>query len=304
MTSDSSERPWQGKDDTYSDERTTDTMTGKAVFLDVDGTLIDDYGRVPDSAVRAVREARRNGHLVFLCTGRSMVELSPGVLDVGFDGFVVASGAYVQVGSDVLLHERLTPEAVRHVADYFDAHGGGYYFQANDGVYASPQSRDLLGRIVASHVAADPAFDEIEHGLLRYVDTIIVDSDPSAMPITKAIYFDAVGTLDELRAEFADFEIVPSSVTVFGTNAGEMMIPGVHKATGIDVLLGHVGIDLKDTIAIGDSYNDLEMLEHVAVGIAMGDAPQAVKDIADEVTTSTTEDGIHLAFVRHGLVAE
>ena len=279
-------------------------MTRKAVFLDVDGTLIDDYGRVPDSAVRAVREARRNGHLVFLCTGRSMVELSPGVLDVGFDGFVVASGAYVQVGSDVLEHKRLTPGAVRHVADYFDAHGGGYYFQANDGVYASPQARDLLGSIVTAAVAADPAFDEVDHGLLRYVDTIIVDSDPYAMPITKAIYFDAGATIDEIRAEFTDFEVVPSSVTVFGTSAGEMMIPGVHKASGIDVLLHHVGIDLADTIAIGDSYNDLEMLEHVAVGITMGDAPQAVKDIADEVTTSTSEDGIRLAFVRHGLMAE
>ena len=279
-------------------------MTRKAIFLDVDGTLIDDYGRVPDSAVRAVGEARRNGHLVFLCTGRSMIELSPGVLDVGFDGFVVASGAYVQVGSDVLEHKRLTPEAVRHVADYFDARGGGYYFQANDGVYASPQARDLLGSIVTAAVAADPAFDEVDHGLLRYVDTIIVDSDPYAMPITKAIYFDAGATIDGIRAEFTDFEVVPSSVTVFGTSAGEMMIPGVHKASGIDVLLHHVGIDLADTIAIGDSYNDLEMLEHVAVGIAMGDAPQAVKDIADEVTTSTSEDGIRLAFVRHGLMAE
>ena len=279
-------------------------MTRKAIFLDVDGTLIDDYGRVPDSAVRAVGEARRNGHLVFLCTGRSMIELSPGVLDVGFDGFVVASGAYVQVGSDVLEHKRLTPEAVRHVADYFDARGGGYYFQANDGVYASPQARDLLGSIVTAAVAADPAFDEVDHGLLRYVDTIIVDSDPYAMPITKAIYFDAGATIDGIRAEFTDFEVVPSSVTVFGTSAGEMMIPGVHKASGIDVLLHHVGIDLADTIAIGDSYNDLEMLEHVAVGIAMGAAPQAVKDIADEVTTSTTDDGIRLAFVRHGLIAE
>ena len=279
-------------------------MTRKAIFLDVDGTLIDDYGRVPDSAVRAVGEARRNGHLVFLCTGRSMVELSPGVLEVGFDGFVVASGAYVQVGSDVLEHKRLTPEAVRHLAAYFDARGGGYYFQANDGVYASPQARDLLGSIVTAAVAADPAFDEVDHGLLRYVDTIIVDSDPYTMPITKAIYFYAGATLDEIRAEFTDFEVVPSSVTVFGTSAGEMMIPGVHKASGIDVLLHHVGIDLADTIAIGDSYNDLEMLEHVAVGIAMGDAPRAVKDIADEVTTSTTEDGIHFAFVRHGLVAE
>ena len=228
-------------------------MTRKAIFLDVDGTLIDDYGRVPDSAVRAVREARTNGHLVFLCTGRSMIELSPGVLDVGFDGFVVASGAYVQVGSDVLEHKRLTPEAVRHVADYFDARGGGYYFQANDGVYASPQARDLLGSIVTAAVAADPAFDEVDHGLLRYVDTIIVDSDPYAMPITKAIYFDACATIDGIRAEFTDFEVVPSSVTVFGTSAGEMMIQGVHKASGIDVLLHHVGIDLADTIAIGDS---------------------------------------------------
>jgi Cof subfamily protein (haloacid dehalogenase superfamily) len=291
-------------DDAYRSERMTDHMTRKAVFLDVDGTLIDDYGRVPDSAVRAVREARENGHLVFLCTGRSMVELSPGVLAVGFDGFVLASGAYVQVGSEVLEHKRVTTEAVRHVADYFDAHGGGYYFQANDGVYASPRARGLLGRIVASHVAEDPAFDEVDHGLLRYVDTIIVDSDPYAMPITKAIYFDAAATLDEIRDEFADFEVVPSSVTVFGTSAGEMMILGVHKATGIDVLLHHLGIDLADTIAIGDSYNDLEMLEHVAVGIAMGDAPQAIKDMADEVTTSTTEDGIRIAFVRHGLVVE
>ena len=278
-------------------------MTRRAIFLDVDGTLIDDYGRVPESAVRAVREARTNGHLVFLCTGRSMVELTPTVLDVGFDGFVVASGAYVQVGSDVLLHECLSQESLRHVADYFDAHGGGYYFQAHDGVYASPRARDLLRRVVTASVAADPAFAEVDHGLVTYVDTITVDGDPYARAITKVIYFEAVAPIDELRAEFADFEIVPSSVTVFGTNAGEMMIPGVHKATGIDVLLRHVGVDLADTIAIGDSYNDLEMLEHVAVGIAMGDASRAVQDIADEVTASTTEDGIRLAFLRHGLIA-
>jgi Cof subfamily protein (haloacid dehalogenase superfamily) len=279
-------------------------MTRKAVFLDVDGTLIDDYGQVPESAARAVREARTNGHLVFLCTGRSMVELTPGVLEVGFDGFVVASGAYVQVGSDVLLHTTLTQAAIHHVADYFDANGGGYYFQSHDRVYASTKARDLLRFIVDSHVAADPAFDDVDHGLQAYVETITVDRDPYAVPITKAIYFDAVAPIEELRAEFSDFEIVPSSVTVFGTSAGEMMIPGVHKATGIDVLLAHVGIDLADTIAIGDSYNDLEMLEHVAIGIAMGNAPQAVIDIADEVTPSTTEDGIHLAFLRHGLVAD
>jgi Cof subfamily protein (haloacid dehalogenase superfamily) len=287
----------------YIPERTTEPMTRKAVFLDVDGTLIDDYGRVPESAVLAVREARTNGHLVFLCTGRSMVELTSSVHEVEVDGFVLSSGAYVQVGSEVLKHERLSQEAVRHVADFFDAHGGGYFFQAHDAVYASPESRDLLRSIVSASVASDPAFSDVDHGLLTYVDTITVDADPRAMVMTKAIFFESVVSVDDLRTEFPEFLIVPASVTVLGTNAGEMTIPGIHKATGIDVVLDRVGIDLADTIAIGDSYNDLEMLEHVAVGIAMGDAPQAVRDVADEVTASTTEDGVHLAFLRHGLIA-
>ena len=277
-------------------------MNRKAVFLDVDGTLINDYGHVPTSAVDAIRAARANGHQVFVCTGRSMVELPPEVLAIGWDGFVVASGAFVQVASDVLTHRRLTPEALHHVSDYFDGHGGGYYFQANDGVYATRAARDLLGRIVTEAVAEDPAFDDLDHGLLGYVDTIDVVSDPYTRPITKAIYFGATATIKEIRTEFPDFDIVPTSVTVFGTQAGEMMIPGVHKATGIDVILAHVGIDRADTIAIGDSYNDLEMLAHVAVGIAMGNAPQAVKDIANEVTTTPDEDGVRLAFERHGLI--
>ncbi len=276
--------------------------TRKAVFLDVDGTLIDDYGRVPDSAVRAVRGARENGHLVFLCTGRSMTELTSDVLDVGYDGYVLASGAYVQVGSQVLRHDTLAPEALRHVADYFDAVGGGYYFQAHHGVFASPAARDLLRQVVSASIAADPAFDQVDHGLLRYVETIVVDADPFEEPITKMIFFEAAVPIEEIRAEFSDFEVVPASVTVFGTSAGEMMLPGVHKATGIEIVLDHLGIDRADTIAIGDSYNDLEMLQHAAVGIAMGDAPQPVKDIADEVTAATTEDGVLLAFVRHGLV--
>lgn len=277
-------------------------MNRKAVFLDVDGTLINDFGYVPVSAAEAIRAARTNGHLVFLCTGRSMVELPPDLLDIGFDGFVLAAGAFVQVGSDVLTHRRLTPEALHHVADYFEVHGGGYYFQANDGIYATPAARDLLGRIVTEAVVGDPAFDDLDHGLLGYIDTINVDTDPYVLPITKAIYFDARATFDEIRTEFTDFDIVPTSVTVFGTQAGEMMIPGVHKAAGIDVVLAHTGIYRADTIAIGDSYNDLEMLAHVAVGIAMSNAPQAVKDIADEVTTTPDEDGILLALERHGLV--
>ncbi len=275
----------------------------QAVFLDVDGTLVNDSGLVPDSARQAVREARGNGHRVFLCTGRSPAELWPELTDIGFDGLVAASGAFVEVGADVLLHRSLTRQEVEHVLRFFEAHHIDSYFQANDGIYATSEVRERLRLLIAGSVTDADVRAELESGLFGFVEAIKVGVDPYVPLITKVIYLFAEVTLDELRVEFADsFDVIPSSVPLFGPTSGELMLPGVNKATGIDVLLAHVGVDRADTIAIGDSYNDLEMLEHVAVGVAMGQAPEAVKSVADEVTASVDEDGIRLSFLRHGLI--
>jgi Cof subfamily protein (haloacid dehalogenase superfamily) len=276
----------------------------KAVFLDVDGTLVNDRGLVPDSARRAVREARANGHRVFLCTGRSPAELWPELTDIGFDGLIAASGAFVEVGPEVLLHRCLTRSEVDHVLGFFAARHINFYFQANDGIYADSDVRDLLRRLIAGSVTDVEVLAELESGLFGFVDAIKVGVDPYVPFITKVIYLFSDVTLDELRVEFADtFDVIPSSVPLFGPTSGEMMLPGVNKATGIDVLLAHVGVDRADTLAIGDSYNDLEMLQHVGVGVAMGGAPEAVKAIADEVTAAVDEDGIRLSFLRHGLIS-
>jgi Cof subfamily protein (haloacid dehalogenase superfamily) len=208
------------------------------------------------------------------------------------------------VGAEVLLHRCLTRSEVEHVLGFFDAHGINFYFQANDGIYADSDVRELLRRLIAGSVTDDEVLAELEGGLFGFVDAIKVGVDPYVPSITKVIYLFSDVTLHELRAEFADsFDVIPSSVPLFGPTSGEMMLPGVNKATGIDVLLAHVGVDRADTIAIGDSYNDLEMLEHVAVGVAMGDAPEPVKAIADEVTAAVDEDGIRLSFLRHGLIS-
>ncbi len=275
----------------------------KAVFLDVDGTLVNDRGLVPESARSAVREARANGHLVFLCTGRSPAELWPEILAIGFDGLVAGAGAFVEVGSDVLVHRGLSAGEVRHVLDFFGSHHVDFYLQANDGIYATPAVQTRLRRLIGGASTDALVLAELERGLFGFVDAIKVDADPFATVVTKVIYLFSAVTLEELRAEFgSSFVVIPSSVPLFGPTSGELMLPGVNKATGIDALLAHVGIDRADTIAIGDSYNDVEMLEHAAVGVAMGDAPQPVLDIADEVTAGVDEDGIRLAFLRHGLI--
>lgn len=276
----------------------------KAVFLDVDGTLVNDYGQVPDSAREAVREARSNGHQVFLCTGRSLAELWSEIVDIGFDGLIAGAGAYVQTGGEVLVHRYLSDLDLRHVMDFFGTRGVDVYFQANDGIYGTRRLRAHLRQLLCGSVTDEDVLAELERGLFGFINAIKVDADPFATRITKAIYIDSTVTLDDVRAEFAGtFEVIPSSVPFFGPNSGEMMLPGVHKATGIEVLIEHLGIDRADTLAIGDSYNDLEMLAHVAIGIAMGNAPEPVRAVANEVTAGVDGDGIRLAFLRHGLIS-
>jgi hydroxymethylpyrimidine pyrophosphatase-like HAD family hydrolase len=76
----------------------------------------------------------------------------------------------------------------------------------------------------------------------------------------------------------------------------------VNKGTAIVELLSRLGIDQRDTIGIGDSSNDIEMLQVCAAGIAMGNADRTVKDVAEEVTTDVFDDGVWNASRRHGLI--
>ena len=77
---------------------------------------------------------------------------------------------------------------------------------------------------------------------------------------------------------------------------------GVGKDVGISRVVNYLGIRLDDTMAFGDGGNDISMLHHVGTGVAMGDAPQMVKEAADYVTASADEDGIALALEHFGLL--
>lgn len=85
-------------------------MNQKLIFLDIDGTLTPAGSNTPpESAMRAIRAAQKNGHKVFLCTGRNPAMLAP-VLALGFEGAVAAAGGYVFAGDRVLFDCPMTPE--------------------------------------------------------------------------------------------------------------------------------------------------------------------------------------------------
>ena len=275
----------------------------RAIFVDVDGTLTSHTGEIPESARVAVQEARANGHLVFLATGRSPASLWDELRDIGFDGAITGAGAHVEVGGVVLADSAMTPDQVTHVSQFFDEHGVAYILESVDGLMSSTAMADRIRRVLVE--ALGPEGPPEEPGSRRFLRGIHLDVDPLSMPVHKVGIFDSPIDLDAIRAGVGeDYLVIPATVTALGENAGELSPRGVHKAKGIEAVCAHLDIDPADTVAFGDGMNDLEMLAYAGVGVAMGGAPQAVIDAADTLTAAPHEHGLAEAFARLGLVGD
>ncbi|MDO5535616.1 MAG: HAD hydrolase family protein, partial [Propionibacteriaceae bacterium] len=140
----------------------------RAVFVDVDGTLVGHDGRIPPSATDAVRAARANGHLVLLCTGRTPASLWPAVDAVGFDGAVAASGAWVTLGGTtnapetVLVQRSVSPDVLAEVRAFFDEHDTDVLLDGVDAIHGSPRVRERLLRVVGTGADPDGPFGFVE----------------------------------------------------------------------------------------------------------------------------------------------
>lgn len=272
--------------------------------MDIDGTLVNDHGIIPDSAKLAIREARKNGHLVYICTGRSKAELFPEILEVGFDGIIGAAGGYIEVGQEVLLHERVKKEDVEHLVEFFNRHEIDFYLESNGGLFASKNCKKHIQSIIDKIIIEKPdAREEVEKGIQPFHDALIEGKDLIRDDINKISFLGSELPIEIIRQEFSSkFNVIPSTVPIFGENSGELSVPGIHKATAIEILLKHLDIDRKDTFAYGDGLNDIEMLEYVQYGVAMGNAKEAVKNAADDVTETHDNDGIYKSFIKYELI--
>lgn len=109
----------------------------KIIFLDVDGTLVDYENRLPESAVTAIRGARKNGHRVYICTGRSKAEVYQELWDIGLDGMIGGNGSYVEDHGTVVMHQLITEEQCKKIVDWLHSRKLEFYLESNNGLFAS-----------------------------------------------------------------------------------------------------------------------------------------------------------------------
>nr|WP_319215997.1 Cof-type HAD-IIB family hydrolase [uncultured Trichococcus sp.] len=281
-------------------------MDKKIIFLDIDGTLVTDDGWVPASAADACRQARLNGHEIYLCTGRSKPEIYDFIMEIGFDGIIGAGGGFVELNDGMLYHKTVPASEVRRMVDFFNQHGVDFYLESNGGLFASKNFLPHVERCIYGDIDNNPdARRRKEEQPHPFIEGLIYgEEDLYKADVNKACFLQSDKlSFAQIKAEFENsFETIQCTVPQFGDESGELMVPGIHKATAIEALLTHLGLPKERTIAIGDGLNDLEMFDYCAVGIAMGNAKDELKAVADHVTRSVDEDGLYHAFRTFGLI--
>ncbi|MDR2797373.1 MAG: Cof-type HAD-IIB family hydrolase [Treponema sp.] len=282
-------------------------MNQKIVFLDIDGTLAN-HNYVPLSARWACRKARQNGHLLYICTGRSRVQISRRILKMGFDGVVSSGGAYIETAgqgqaSQLLFHTSLEKKTLLRLRDYFNARQTPYMLELPSKVLASPYLKSYFDRLYTG-ISLNPRVC-MERLFIRFIFHHLAHGETDFQEdVCKVVFMEFNGlTFEMVQQEFGgECELFRNSIPIQHMKGGEISPRGVHKGAALEKVIAYHGIPRENAIAIGDSDNDRTMLECAGVGIAMGNADEALKQIADDVTDTSGKAGLAKAFKKYGLV--
>ncbi len=289
----------------------TTTSSRRAIFIDVDGTLLLDGRYIPDSAIEAIHRARANGHLVFLSTGRAMPELLGQILDIGFDGVVSNGGAFATIGDELIVSQVMPQDVVVELESVFAGRGIHWYLQSYDHLFASPGLPELMEnyrrRDEELHLEKAAKAGVAPEELDFFTIAVKEFSDPALLDrsgIAKAVLLnDDVDAMESLLADLSsEYAVVSGTIPVPFGSSGEVTILGINKGAAILATLDRLGIAAEQSIGIGDNWNDVEMFEVCGTSIAMGNAHPDVQVLTDQVTESLLDDGIYRAFERNELL--
>ena len=267
----------------------------RALFLDIDGTLVGADEHVSPGVAAALKAAQAQGCHIVLCTGRTRFRAQPVLESLGEPyGCLVASngGVAADVGRGEILYRHLMPiplalEVVRAIVEVGSE---PYVFEDSDRPGIEGARVLYHPEKPAGHWADVP----------RYRPHARIMEELPFEPVSVS----AFGPPERIRPLVEQLQTrLAGSVSIVRSGSEwnwgiEIYVPGISKQVGIEYMARHLGVSREETMAVGDHLNDIEMLRWAGIGVAMGDAMPEVCAAADCVTSSYREDGVARAVER------
>lgn len=257
------------------------------LFFDIDGTLVDEKTQIlPQSAVDAIAQLKQQGHIPVLNTGRPYTHVDPRVRALPFAGCICAGGAQVCLDGQWLRNESVPMEVMPYLIERVRLHGLQVMYEAEGGYYLDGNYSD------------HPEIKLQSENLRRFGCFIRDVSDGIDSPVVKFCTFDRPGC--DRAAMVAD--AAPWFDYIDRRGMAEFVRKGNSKAGGMALILQALGCPQEQTMAFGDSGNDIPMLRAAAIGVAMGNGVEEAKKAANFVTKTVLDDGIAYALRYFGLI--
>ncbi|GIO31830.1 MULTISPECIES: Cof-type HAD-IIB family hydrolase [Paenibacillus] len=263
----------------------------KLIAIDIDDTLINDDKEVTPATQKALEAAIAKGAVVTLATGRAYASAQAIARQTGLNVPIITyQGSLVKnLMDEKVLYERYVPKDAAHkLFEYCIQHDLHLQVYIDDKLYAREENQKLIDYCSLNRTPyyIEPDFEKLIE-----------------QPTPKMLIIDDPDYLDKLIPVFRELLGSEVHITKSKPHFLEIMHHEGTKGHALTFLANHFGVDLNETMAIGDSWNDHEMLEAAGLGVAMGNAIQALKDIADDVTLSNNEDGVKAAIEKFVLNA-
>ena len=254
----------------------------KAIFLDLDGTLLDNEKKISKENIGAIEKAKERGALVCICSGRQ-IDITRNFKEMAHASkfFICSNGAiiYDDDSHEVLFEASIDKDFCRKV----------YYYAENNNIVARFDTK--YGRFVNN----DSLNVSTEVLLTEGIDKFLEEFNVIQLSIAGHSFEEidkAIEALDIENSKTVQIGNRYSEVFPFNYCCINCLNKSVSKGNAIIGLCKYLKIDIKDVIAMGDELNDLSMIEVAGLGVAMGNAFDEVKQIANEVTKTNVEDGV------------
>lgn len=261
----------------------------KIIFLDVDGTLLDSMRGVPDVSsfnLYAISRLKEKGVKVVISTGRSKFLLNKELVKAEADGLILCNGSYIEADSTVISNILLSFDAIRHIEDKTNENGGICLYENQNGLHSIGNRDNELKRFIDKW---NIPFLKITH-----VDKVPVEVN-KIIPVFNteegcSRFFNSLNrniVIAKRQKGIFAFDVSPANIT---------------KGEAVKKLLNNYGIDRAEACAFGDSSNDIEMFSTVGKSIAVLNAEEELKKIADEICDDAINDALYNWLVKNRMI--
>ncbi len=270
-------------------------MDYKIIALDMDDTLLKENLTIGKRTKEALSEAKKRGLIIVLASGRPTEALEKYAIELELNisnGYILSyNGSFVKncVNNDVIYKQSLTNEKIHKIFDLAEKHKLYIHTYMDNYIIVNKQNEytDFESKITGIPVKVVNNFKE-------YVNCDVV----KAIALEEPTYLNKAK--EKIIKEVGEIMSVTTSKPFFL----EFMDKGVDKGKALELLAKNIGIDMKEVIAVGDSYNDITMMKSAGLSVAMGNANDEVKKIANTIVSDNENDGVAEAIEKYILKGE